>query len=267
MSRGRRSNVVVAMLVIGALALGVLGFAGFSEEAANGLLFAAWSMALLALFMLALRLPLRGRGSRLSAWTATALVTIAAIAVTVAANVALYRHDVHFDVSREGRNTPPAQFTAVIDHLRSPLSLTYFYNSGDAQRACRQGIDRGRRARPPAVRVPRHRSRQGAGARSRRRRSRLQHRRVPGWQPSGRGRKQCRRRPPGLCGNARAQAARRDRLLRDRSRGDLPADAGALSLQPRRDLAGPRQARRWRCAGRRTAGSRPPATGADRDRL
>ena len=88
-------------------------------------------MALLALFLLALRLPLRGRGSRLSAWTATALVTIAAIAVTVAANIALYRHDVHFDVSREGRNTPPAQLTAIIDHLRSPLSLTYFYNSGD----------------------------------------------------------------------------------------------------------------------------------------
>jgi hypothetical protein len=131
MSRSRQSNVVIAMLAIGALAFGVLGFAGFSEEAANGLLFAAWSMALLALFMLALRLPLRGRGSRLSAWTATALVTIAAIAVTVAANVALYRHDVHFDVSREGRNTPPAQLTAIIDHLRSPLSLTYFYNSGD----------------------------------------------------------------------------------------------------------------------------------------
>ena len=131
MSRSRQSNVVVAMLVIGALAFGVLGFAGFGEEAANGLLFAAWSMALLALFVLALRLPLRGRGSRLSAWAATALVTIAAVAVTVAANVALYRHDVHFDVSREGRNTPPAQLTAIIDHLRSPLSLTYFYNSGD----------------------------------------------------------------------------------------------------------------------------------------
>ena len=131
MSRSRQSNVVVAMLVIGALAFGVLGFAGFGEEAANGLLFAAWSMALLALFVLALRLPLRGRGSRLSVWAATALVTIAAVAVTVAANVALYRHDVHFDVSREGRNTPPAQLTAIIDHLRSPLSLTYFYNSGD----------------------------------------------------------------------------------------------------------------------------------------
>ena len=81
--------------------------------------------------MLALRLPLRGRGSRLSAWISTALVTGAAIAITIGANIALYRHDVHFDVSREGRNTPPAQFAAVIDHLHRPLSLTYFYNSGD----------------------------------------------------------------------------------------------------------------------------------------
>ena len=126
-----RSNIAVAVLVIGALVFGALGFAGFGEEMANSLLFVAWAMALLALFMLALRLPLRGRGSRLSAWTTTALLSVGAVAVLIAANVALYRHDVHFDVTREGRNTPPAQFEAVIDNLRSPLSLTYFYNSGD----------------------------------------------------------------------------------------------------------------------------------------
>ena len=49
----------------------------------------------------------------------------------IAANVALFRHDVHFDVSREGRNTPPAQFTTVVGNLHAPLSLTYFYNAGD----------------------------------------------------------------------------------------------------------------------------------------
>jgi hypothetical protein len=123
---------IIAALVVGTIAFGALGFAGFGQEIGNSLLFVAWSMALLALFMLALRLPLRGRGSRLGAWLATALLTLGAIAVTVAANVALYRHDVHFDVTREGRNTPPAQFAAVIEHLRSPLSLTFFYNSGDS---------------------------------------------------------------------------------------------------------------------------------------
>jgi len=123
---------VIAALVVGAIVFGALGFAGFGEEIGNSLLFVAWSMALVALFMLALRLPLRGRGSRLGAWLATALLALGAIAVTIAANVALYRHDVHFDVTREGRNTPPAQFAAVVEHLRSPLSLTFFYNSGDS---------------------------------------------------------------------------------------------------------------------------------------
>jgi len=123
---------VIAALVAGAIVFGALGFAGFGQEIGNSLLFVAWSMALVALFMLALRVPLRGRGSRLGAWLATSLLTLGAIAVTIAANVALYRHDVHFDVTREGRNTPPAQFAAVIEHLRSPLSLTFFYNSGDS---------------------------------------------------------------------------------------------------------------------------------------
>jgi hypothetical protein len=58
------ANIVAAVLVVGAIALGALGFAGFGEDTANGLLFAAWSLALLALFALALRLPLRGSGSR-----------------------------------------------------------------------------------------------------------------------------------------------------------------------------------------------------------
>ena len=113
--------------------------------------------------MLALRLPLRGRGSRLSAWISTALVTIGAVVVVIAANVALYRHDVHFDVSREGRNTPPAQFTAVIDHLQAPLALTYFYNNGDDNALIARDLIDDRRARPSAVCVPRHRPRQGAG--------------------------------------------------------------------------------------------------------
>jgi hypothetical protein len=130
MLRTTRSNWVVALLVVGAVVLGIVGSTALPERTANTLLFVAWLMALLALFMLALRLPLRG-GSRLAAWTSSGLVTAGAIAVVIVANMALYRHDVHFDVSREGRNTPPRQFTAVIDHLQVPLSLTYFYNNGD----------------------------------------------------------------------------------------------------------------------------------------
>jgi ABC-2 type transport system permease protein len=131
MPKPGRSDIVVAVLVVGAIALGALGFAGFTADTANSLLFAAWTVALLALFILALRLPLRGTGSRLSAWLTTVFVVGLAAAIVVAANVALFRHDVHFDVSREGRNTPPAQLTTVVANLHAPLSLTYFYNAGD----------------------------------------------------------------------------------------------------------------------------------------
>ncbi len=131
MPRFARSDIAVAALVVAAFVFGTLGFAGFGDQVSNSLLFVAWSLTLLTLFVLAIRVPLRGSGSRMSAWAANGLIVCAAIAVVIAANVALYRHDVHFDATREGRNTPPQQLTDVIDHLRAPLALTYFYNAGD----------------------------------------------------------------------------------------------------------------------------------------
>jgi hypothetical protein len=131
MSRFARSDLVVAVLIAAAMLFGVLGFAGFGDRISNSLLFAAWSLTLLTLFALAVRLPLRGRGSRWTAWTANALIVCCALGATVAANVALYRHDVHFDATRQGLNTPPQQLTDVVDELRSELSLTYFYNASD----------------------------------------------------------------------------------------------------------------------------------------
>jgi hypothetical protein len=132
MPRFARSDIVIAALVVAAAGFGLLGFAGFSDKVSNGLLFVAWSLTLLTLFMLAIRVPLRGSGPGLSAWAPSALIVSAAIAVVIAANVALYRHDVHFDLTREARNTPPKQLTDVLDHLHAPLALTYFYNAGDA---------------------------------------------------------------------------------------------------------------------------------------
>jgi ABC-2 type transport system permease protein len=131
MSRFTRSDVPVAALVVAAVVFGMLGFAGLSDEVSNSLLFVSWSLTLLTLFMIAIRVPLRGSGSRFSAWVTNGFIAVGAISVVTAANVALYRHDVHFDVTREGRNTPPHQLTDVIDHLHAPLSLTYFYNAGD----------------------------------------------------------------------------------------------------------------------------------------
>ena len=126
-----RSDLMVGALIATAILFGALGFAGFGERISNSLLFAAWTLTLLTLFVLAVRLPLRGRGSRWTAWAANTLIVCGALGVVIAANVALYRHDVHFDATREGLNTPPQQLTDVIDGLRSPLSLTYFYNAAD----------------------------------------------------------------------------------------------------------------------------------------
>src|SRR5947209_11219346 len=131
MFRFARSDIVIAALAAAAAVFGILGFAGFDVRLSDGFLFVACLLTLLALFMLAIRVPLRGSGSRLSAWVVNALISCAAIAVVIAANVALYRHDLHFDVTREGRNTPPRQLTEVVEHLHTPLSLSYFYNAGD----------------------------------------------------------------------------------------------------------------------------------------
>jgi len=127
-----RSDIVAIALGAGAVAAGALGLGGLAGPAGGLLVFAAWIMALVALFLLALRVPLRGRGRRLGAWGPNLAVTVAAIAVVVVANVALYRHDVHFDVSREERNTPPEPFTRLVENLKAPLALTYFFNQGDA---------------------------------------------------------------------------------------------------------------------------------------
>src|SRR4051794_33404163 len=109
MLRSAGSDLAFLVLVAGAVAAGLLGFAGLGETVSNSLLFVACFLVLLALFALATRLPLRGSGSRWSAWVTNASVVLGAAAIVIGANVALYRHDVHFDVSREGRNTPPQQ--------------------------------------------------------------------------------------------------------------------------------------------------------------
>ena len=125
------SRFIVAALIAAAILFGALGFAGFGERISGSLLFASWLLTLLTLFALAVRLPLRGRGSRWTAWAANTLIVCGALGVAIAANIALYRHDMHFDATREGLNTPPQQLTDVVDELKTPLALTYFYNAGD----------------------------------------------------------------------------------------------------------------------------------------
>ena len=123
---------LIALFVLTAVVFGALGASGHWDQwTSNVLFFVAWCAAVLLLFVLALRLPLRtpGRRYRAAAWNL--LLAGAAIVVTCLANVAVYRHDAHFDVSREGANTPPQQLEAVLGGLTSDVSLTYFYNAGD----------------------------------------------------------------------------------------------------------------------------------------
>src|ERR1700731_3504211 len=70
-------------------------------------------------------------GSRARAMLYNAALAIGAIVVVVLANVAMFRHDVYVDATREAANTPPPQFESVLDGLSSDVSLTYFYNHSD----------------------------------------------------------------------------------------------------------------------------------------
>ncbi|MPZ33328.1 MAG: hypothetical protein GEV13_20440 [Rhodospirillales bacterium] len=92
---------------------------------------AGWLVAVLLLFAAALRLPLAtglgGIGARLYA----AGCVLAGLGVCVLANVALVLNDTHIDLTREKVYTPSASAMAVVDELRTPVRITYFYRSED----------------------------------------------------------------------------------------------------------------------------------------
>jgi ABC-2 type transport system permease protein len=124
--------LAVVALAGAALILGGLGASHYwDERGSNVLFFAAWCAAVALLFVLGLRLPLRVGGPRYRAMLFNAALAIGAIAVAWLANVAMFRHDVHLDLSREGANTPPPQLETVLQGLRTDVSLTYFYNHSD----------------------------------------------------------------------------------------------------------------------------------------
>jgi len=103
-----------------------------SRDLVNLLWFGGWLVAVAVLFAVALRLPLdtrrRGALRGLYVWG----IVAAAVAVVVVANVALARHDVHIDLTREKIFTPSQQAMKVVDELRIPVHVTYFYQGQDA---------------------------------------------------------------------------------------------------------------------------------------
>jgi hypothetical protein len=132
MRRASLRLLLIAALAGAGLVLGALG-AGLRWDArlSNLLLFAAWLAAMLLLLALALHLPARIAGPRYRAALWNGLLAAAAIVITYAANVAVFRHDVHLDLSREGVNTPPPALESVVEGLKSDIRLTYFYNNAD----------------------------------------------------------------------------------------------------------------------------------------
>jgi hypothetical protein len=95
--------------------------------------FAGWLVAVVLLFLAGARLPLALRYSRLRAIAFHVAIVAAAVGVAVLANVALTLNDAHIDLTREKIYTPSAQAMKVVDDLKQPVRLTYFYRSQDPE--------------------------------------------------------------------------------------------------------------------------------------
>ncbi len=118
-----------------------------AADAINVVWCAAVVAALAVLFAAGTRLPLARAGwpRRLSRGAAAT----AAAALTLGANVALFRHDVHFDVTSEKAFTPSPDARRVVEGLTSDVELTYFYQKQDpAGRAAKTMLEIMGRANP-----------------------------------------------------------------------------------------------------------------------
>jgi gliding motility-associatede transport system auxiliary component len=124
-------TLLEAALFFTALGLGGAAalYSGGNETIADTLYFGAWCAGMLLIFSLGLRLPLvlRGRFAPL----ATIGVVIAAIGLTLLGNIALYRHDAHFDATISDRFTAPPELETIARSLQHDVLLTYFFNSKD----------------------------------------------------------------------------------------------------------------------------------------
>jgi hypothetical protein len=95
---------------------------------------ALWSIAclaaLLVLFAAGLRLRVYGAGWR--RWTLRLGVIAVALAATLAANVAVFRHDTHLDFTHEKAFTPSQEASDVVRGLTEPVQLVYFFQKENA---------------------------------------------------------------------------------------------------------------------------------------
>jgi len=95
--------------------------------------FAGWLVAVAALLAVGLAVPLQTRHGRVRSFFFSAAVVLAAVAVTILANVGIVLHDLHVDLTREKLYTPAADALAVAERLDRPVRITYFYRGEDAE--------------------------------------------------------------------------------------------------------------------------------------
>ena len=95
--------------------------------------FAGWIAAVAALVWIGLNAPLQTRFGGWRAWAYNAAVMVAAVALAALANAALTLHDLHIDLTRERVYTPSPRALKVVEELRQPVRLTYFYRGQDPE--------------------------------------------------------------------------------------------------------------------------------------
>jgi hypothetical protein len=93
--------------------------------------FLGWLVAVGALFALALRLPLQTRLGAAASRVYAGAVVVLIFAVAALANVALSLHDAQIDLTRAKVFTPAPEALAVVDRLKQPVRLTYFFQGQD----------------------------------------------------------------------------------------------------------------------------------------
>jgi hypothetical protein len=92
-------------------------------------IFAAVLAALAVLFAAGLRLPLGQPGWR--RWAGRVAIVAGGLAAAVLANVALYRHDLHFDLTASRAFTPAPEVERLATSLRTDVNVVYFYQKQD----------------------------------------------------------------------------------------------------------------------------------------
>jgi hypothetical protein len=103
--------------------------------------------ALLLLFAGGVRLPVARAGWRRR--LARGGLVVVAAALVLLANIALYRHDVHFDVTRSHAFTPSPEAQRLIRSLTTDVELTYFYQKQNpAGRAAKRMVETMGRTNP-----------------------------------------------------------------------------------------------------------------------